>query len=47
MVIRSGSTSHRARALASLVANRRGTTSATAYTALADRILPLIVDDRR
>ena len=46
MVIRAGSPSLRARALASLLANWRGTTSAPAYTALADRIRLLIVDGR-
>ena len=35
-----------ARALAALLANWRGTTSAPAYTALADRIRLLIVDGR-
>ncbi|HUG51848.1 MAG TPA: PLP-dependent aminotransferase family protein, partial [Terrimesophilobacter sp.] len=46
MTLRMGSPSLSARALASLLANWRGTTSAPAYTALADRIRLLIVDGR-
>jgi DNA-binding transcriptional MocR family regulator len=46
MTFRVGSPSLSARALASLLANWRGTTSAPAYTALADRIRLLIVDGR-
>ena len=46
MTLRVGSPSLSARALASLLANWRGTTSAPAYTALADRIRLLIVDGR-
>jgi DNA-binding transcriptional MocR family regulator len=46
MTLRVGSPSLSARALASLLANWRGTTSAPAYTALAGRIRLLIVDGR-